>query len=134
MKPSFLAIASLSLLAGAAAAETLTVASAPPVVVQTLPAAGSLDVAPGATEIRVVFSKEMMTDRMWSVVKASADTFPELAGDVRYLDDARTFVIPVRLEGGRAYALWLNTAEKDAFRDAAGRPAIPYLLVFQTKR
>jgi hypothetical protein len=131
---SLLAIASVSLLAGAAAAETLTVASAPPVVVQTLPAAGSRDVASGVTEIRVVFSKEMMTERMWSVVKASADTFPELAGDVRYLDDARTFVIPVRLEGGRTYALWLNTAERDAFRDASGRPAVPYLLVFQTKK
>ena len=69
---------------------------------------------------------------MWSVVKISDDTFPKLAGEVRY-QDARSFVIPVALEPGRTYALWLNYKQNDAFRDVNGGASIPYFLVFQTQ-
>ena len=32
------------------------------------------------------------------------------------------------------YALWLNSAKFGNFKDAEGRAAVPYLLVFKTKK
>lgn len=110
----------------------LTVASAPPVVVKTMPPSGAMDVDTATGEIRIHFSKDMMTDRMWSLVKVSADSFPELSGDVRYLD-SRTFIVPVRLEPGRTYAMWINREPYTNFVDEQRTPAVPYLLVFETK-
>ncbi|GMR22440.1 MAG: hypothetical protein BMS9Abin37_0791 [Acidobacteriota bacterium] len=111
----------------------LSVETAPPVVVETTPRAGAVDVDPNLAEVRVTFSKDMMTDNMWSVVKISDDTFPKLAGEVGY-QDARSFVIPVALEPGSTYALWLNYKQNDAFRDVNGSSSIPYFLVFQTRK
>ncbi len=110
----------------------LSVATAPPVVVETTPRAGATDIDPSVSEVRVIFSKDMMTDNMWSVVKISDETFPTLAGEVGY-QDARTFVIPVALEPESTYALWFNYKQNDAFRDVNGSAAIPYFLVFQTR-
>ena len=124
------------LLIGASAyalrAQRLTVETAPPVVVETAPRAGADGVDPTVTEIRVTFSKDMMTEEMWSVVKVSDDTFPEITGKVRY-EDTRTFVIPVVLEPGTNYAIWFNYKQNDAFRDAGGNVSIPYFLVFKTR-
>ena len=112
--------------------QRLTVETAPPVVVETVPRAGADGVDPTIAEIRVSFSKDMMTEEMWSVVKVSDDTFPEIAGKVRY-EDARTFVIPVVLEPGTNYAMWFNYKQNDAFRDTGGTASIPYFLVFKTR-
>jgi hypothetical protein len=59
-------------------------------------------------------------------------TMPKI-GDPRYDKDERTCIIPVTLEAGRTYALWLNSERFRNFKDRDGRSAIPYLLVFQTK-
>lgn len=136
MKPNrlFCALTLISLAGTAtvyALRPSLSVATAPPVVVETIPRAGAVDINPNLTEVRVTFSKDMMTDNMWSVVKISNDTFPKLAGQVRY-QDARTFIIPVALEPGSTYALWLNYKQNDAFRDVKGSASIPYFLVFET--
>ena len=40
----------------------------------------------------------------------------------------------VRLEPGRTYAWWLNSDKFKNFTDRVGRPAVPYLLIFQTKQ
>ena len=45
----------------------------------------------------------------------SDDTFPKLTGEVGY-QDARTFVIPVTLEPGATYALWLNYKQNDNYK------------------
>ena len=111
----------------------LTLDTAPPVVVETTPRAGATGVDPTLREIRVVFSKDMMTEEMWSVVKINDETFPALAGDVHYVD-SRTFVIPVALEPGTTYAMWLNYKQNDAFRDTNGTPLIPYFMVFETRK
>jgi hypothetical protein len=137
MKPKRLLCAlALACLVGTATVHAvwtgLSVETAPPVVVETSPRAGVSDVDPATSEIRVTFSKDMMTDQMWSVVKVSDETFPELADAVHY-EDARTFVIPVTLERDATYALWLNYKQNDAFRDVNGSPSIPYFLVFQTR-
>ncbi len=111
----------------------ISVRTMPPVVVTTIPQAGATDVDPRIEEVRVRFSKDMMTDEMWSFVKLSDDTFPEIAGEVLYLEDERTCVLPVRLQAGRTYAVWINSDNHNAFRDRENRSAVPYLLVFETR-
>jgi RNA polymerase sigma-70 factor (ECF subfamily) len=115
-----------------ATAEDLTLETAPPVVVKTTPEAGSSDVDPALTEVRVVFSKEM-SDGSWSVVQDTEATFPKIDGQFKYEPGRRTFVLPVKLEPGRNYAVWLNRGRFTNFKDADRRPAVPYLLVFRTK-
>jgi hypothetical protein len=110
-----------------------TVAGLPPVVVETFPVSGARDVAPGETEIRVRFSKEM-TDGSWSWSTAWENSTPESDGPPHYLDDHRTCVMKVRLEPDRTYAWWLNSEKFKNFTDQASRPAVPYLLIFQTRQ
>ena len=52
----------------------------------------------------------------------------------KYLADKRTCVLPVRLEPGQTYAIWVNTDKFGNFKDTDGRSAVPYLLVFRTKK
>jgi RNA polymerase sigma factor (sigma-70 family) len=109
------------------------VADAPPVVVKTVPQAGSDDVDPGLKEVRVTFSKEM-TDQSWSWSTApEGDDLPD-SGKPYYDKDKRTCVLPVKLEPGKTYAVWLNSEKFQNFKDAQGRSAVPYLLVFGTKK
>jgi hypothetical protein len=46
---------------GPVAADDVSVAATPPVVVETTPRAGAVNVDPSLAEIRVTFSKDMMT-------------------------------------------------------------------------
>jgi hypothetical protein len=126
-------VAGLLLAGDARAGEEVSVDSTPPVVVATSPRAGDLAVDPATRGIRVTFSKEMMTQEMWSWVVHSKESFPKVAGDVHYLADRRTCVLPVALEPGKAYAIWVNSPSHDSFRDTGQRPAVPYLLVFETR-
>ena len=119
---------------GLAKAEQMSVKTMPPSVVKTVPQAGDIEVDPSTKEIRVTFSKDMMTKNMWSVCRVSDEAFPESNGKIHYLDDKRTCVIPVRLESGKTYILWLNTEKHDSFRDTENNPSVPYLLVFETKK
>ena len=112
--------------------EAPTVASMPPVVVETSPRAGAVDVDPDLDEIRVTFSKEMK-DQSWSWSTAWKDSTPEMLSPPRYVDDGRTCVARVKLEPGRTYGYWLNSQNFGNFVDQGGRSAVPYLLVFQTK-
>lgn len=115
-----------------AQAEALSLASAPPVVVQTVPAAGATDVDPDLRRIRVTFSKEMQGDA-WSWAIADATQFPRMEGQPAFLPDRRTCELPVQLEPGRTYAIWLNSDKHRDFKDLAGQSAVPYLLVFKTR-
>ena len=130
--PLVIGLALLGLHTGALA-QDVSVAGFPPVVVQTVPASGSQGVDPNLREVRVTFSKEMMTKDMWSFVHARPAPFPEVAGDVHYLKDRRTCVLPVSLEPGKTYGMWINSGEHMAFRDTYQHPAVPYLLVFRTR-
>lgn len=110
-----------------------SVKTLPPVVVRTLPQSGDTAIdAAKVKEIRVTFSKDM-TDKSWSWSQISDDTFPQMTGEIRYQQNKRTCVAPVKLEPGRTYVIWLNSQKYGNFKDADGRPAVPYLLVFETK-
>jgi tRNA A-37 threonylcarbamoyl transferase component Bud32 len=103
-----------------------------PVVVSTVPQSGASGVDPGLRELRVTFSKPML-EETWSWVDLGDGTFPMMTGKPRYLQDGRTCVLPVKLEPGRVYATWINTDSYVNFQDTEGRPAVPYLLIFETR-
>ena len=110
-----------------------SVATLPPVVVKTIPQSGDTAVdAKSVKEIRVTFSKKM-TDKTWSWSQIANDTFPKVTGDIRYDKDGMTCICPVELEPGKTYVSWLNSERFHNFKDADGQPAVPYLLVFETK-
>jgi RNA polymerase sigma-70 factor (ECF subfamily) len=114
-------------------ADELDVGSVPPVVVKTVPEAGSTDADPALTEIRVTFSKDM-EDGTWSWSTVSKDSFPATSGRPRYEEDKRTCVLSVKLAPGKTYGIWVNSQRFRNFKDADGRAAVPYLLVFRTKK
>jgi hypothetical protein len=103
----------------------------PPVVVETFPVSGTRDVESGETEIRVRFSKDMMDSWSWS--SAWENSAPEFIGAPHYEPDSRTCVVKANLEPGHIYAFWLNSDSFQNFKDTESRPAVPYLLIFQTK-
>ena len=107
-------------------------AEQPAVVVETYPVSGAQDVPAGELEIRVRFSKPM-ADGSWSWSDAWENSTAESVGAPHYLADRRTCVLKVRLEPGKTYAWWLNAENFKNFQDRAGKPAVPYLLTFQTK-
>jgi hypothetical protein len=114
-------------------ADGVTLESVPPVVVKTVPEAGAVDVDPKMAETRVTFSKDMQ-DGSWSWATLSKESFPKLDGKPKYLADKRTCVLPVKLEPGKTYAIWVNSERFGNFKDTDGRSAVPYLLVFKTKK
>jgi RNA polymerase sigma-70 factor (ECF subfamily) len=121
-------------LAGAAVlADDISLESVPPVVVKTVPEAGAAEVDPKLTEIKVTFSKDMQ-DGTWSWAILSKESFPVVDGKPKYLKDKRTCVLPVKLEPEKTYAIWVNSEKLDLFKDTGGRSAVPYLLVFKTKK
>jgi Bacterial Ig-like domain len=102
-----------------------------PVVIETQPKNGDQEVDAASTEIRVKFNKPM-ADQSWSWVQISKSSFPETMGDIHYDIDSKTCVMPVKLEPGRKYIIWINSANFQDFKDGEGRPAEPYLLKFAT--
>ncbi len=115
------------------AGEAVSVRALPLVVVKTVPAAGDIMWTPRSAKS---ISKDMMTKQMWSWVIHTRGSFPDVAGDVRYLADRRTNVLPMKLQPGRTYALWINSpnGKHSAFRDRDNNPAMPYLLAFETRK
>jgi tRNA A-37 threonylcarbamoyl transferase component Bud32 len=102
----------------------------PPVVVETFPAAGATNVAPGEVEIWVRFSKPML-DGSWSWSTAWEESAPTMLEQPYYADE-RTCRMNVRLEEGKSYGFWLNSQQFQNFKDRQEMPAVPYLLVFET--
>ncbi len=131
-----LALLIVALFAGlvlnAARADEVTLDSVPPVVIKTVPEAGTDDVDPMTTEIKVTFSKDMQ-DGSWSWSTLSKESFPEINGKPKYADK-RTCVLPVKLEPGKTYSIWVNSEKYTNFKDPDGHAAVPYLLVFRTKK
>lgn len=118
---------------GLARAQGVSVNEMPPSVVKTVPQCGDIAVdAVAAKQIAVTFSKDMM-DNSWSWTQISDESFPKIVGKPRYLGDKRTCVADVTLEPKKTYVIWLNSQKFGNFKDASGKSAVPYLLVFQTK-
>ena len=94
------------------------------------PAVGAIDVDPGLKEIRVTFDRDMERGaHSWC---GGGPRFPEITGKPKWID-ARTCVLPVKLEEGQAYFLSLNTPRFEGFRSFDGWPVIPTPVYFCTK-
>lgn len=117
----------------AAQGQDVTIENAPPVVVKASPQSGANNVDPSTKEIVVVFSKEMK-DGSWSWSTAGKDNYPKSEGKPFYRADKKSCVLPVKLEPGKDYAIWVNSAKFGNFKDSNGQSAVPYLLVFRTKK
>lgn len=118
--------------AAANVSQAQSIEAMPPVVINTIPEAGTTNVAPGIVEIRVTFSKEM-ADNSWSWATAWPGSTPEIVEKPRYEPDHNTCVLKVKLKPGKTYAYWLNSQKFTNFKDKQGHAAVPYLLVFQTR-
>jgi len=103
-----------------------------PVVVKTVPEAGTKDVAPGEMEIKITFSKDM-TDQSWSWATAWQDSSPESIGKPHYDADHRTCIMKVKLEPNKTYGWWINSQKFHGFQDTQNHAAIPYFFVFKTR-
>lgn len=115
--------------------DQVSVETMPPSVIKTVPRAGDTKVDPSIKEISVTFSKEMMTNNQWSWCMYSPETFPQIdKTKIRYLADKRTCILPVKLLPGKTYVIWINTQKFNYFKDKNGNSAVPYLLVFQTRK
>ena len=111
----------------------ISVATLPPVVVRTMPQSGDTAVdASSVKEIRVTFSKEM-ADKTWSWSQLSNDTFPKISGEIHYQGNNAPAWRRWLSSRARTYAVWLNSQNFGNFKDKDGHPAVPYLLVFETK-
>lgn len=64
----------------------------------------------------------------------SKESFPKVVGKPKYLADKRTSVLSVQLEPGKTYTIWLNSEKISNCRGAEDRSAVPFLLVFRTKK
>lgn len=113
-------------------AQEISVEALPPSVVKTVPACGTKTVPATTRQIKVTFSKKMMNGS-WSWSQVSPDSFPEIVGKPKYAADGKTCILNVKLRPKKTYALWLNSQKFQNFKDASGKPAVPYLLVFKTK-
>ncbi len=105
----------------------------PPVVIETVPESGATGVDPSLTEIRATFSKPMQDGR-WAWTIWGEENFPEMTGQPHFLADGRTCVLPVKLKPGKLYAIWLNSDYHQDFKDREGHSAVPYLLIFETRK
>jgi hypothetical protein len=103
-----------------------------PVVIKTVPEAGSKDVPPGEFEVKITFSKEM-ADQSWSWATAWQDSDPKSLGKPHYDADHKTCIMKVKLEPGKTYGWWINSQKFHGFQDTQNHPAIPYLFTFKVK-
>src|SRR5437763_2913819 len=116
------------LIGAAARADDVALESVPPVVVKTVPEAGTAEVDPKLTEIKVTFSKDMQ-DGSWSWVTHSKQSFPKIDGKPKYLADKRTCVLSVKLEPGKTYAIWVNSENVEKLKERVCRTAVLILVV-----
>jgi len=103
-----------------------------PVVIKTVPEAGSKDTPPGEFEVKITFSKPM-ADGSWSWSTAWENSDPQSVGKPHYEADHKTCVMKVKLEPGKTYGWWINSQKFHGFQDSQHHPAIPYLFTFKVK-
>lgn len=108
-----------------------THARSAPRVVALDPPQGATDVDPATTVLRATFDRPM--EASWSWVTEGSDSFPPTTGDAYFEKDAKTAALPVALEPGKSYVVWLNSGEFQLFRDLEGTPAPPLRWTFTTR-
>jgi hypothetical protein len=105
-----------------------------PVVLETTPQDGDVDVDADLGYIMATFS-EAMDNSGWSWVTEVGRSAPSITGLPFYLDEITT-VLPVRLEPATTYGIWINSpddAELRKFTNEAGVSARAHRIRFSTR-
>jgi RNA polymerase sigma-70 factor (ECF subfamily) len=108
-------------------------ASAPasaPRVLTLSPPNGADGVDPALSVLRARFDRPM--EASWSWV-SEGESFPPTTGKAYFETDGLTAALPVKLEPGRSYVVWLNSSQFQLFRDRNGIPAPPLRWTFRTR-
>lgn len=103
----------------------------PPRVVAMDPPNGATGVDPAKAILRATFDRPM--EASWSWVREGTN-FPEARGEAYFEPDGKTAAMPVRLQPGQTYVIWLNQGEYQFFRDRSGTPARPLRWIFSTRQ
>ncbi|MBN1341131.1 MAG: redoxin domain-containing protein [Phycisphaerae bacterium] len=103
--------------------------AAPPQVIKTDPENGAINVTSSLGEIAVTFDQDMNTGG-YSWVRTGA-AFPGNGQKPAWVD-ARTCVLPARLQPNQTYSVGINSQQFTNFRSEDGTPAVPYVLSFWT--
>lgn len=105
-----------------------------PVVLETTPRDGEVDVDAELGQITATFS-EAMDNAGWSWVTEVGRSAPSITGLPFYLDETTT-VLPVRLEPATTYGIWINSpddTELRKFTNPAGVSARAHRIRFTTR-
>ncbi len=116
----------------AAGAVTVAPASGPwPKIIATFPRIGATGVDPKITEITVTFDRNMAKGFSWT---GGPPYFPPNPPGLRpHWRNARTCVLPVRLQAARYYRVGINSPSFMNFRSADGVAARPAAIYFTTR-
>lgn len=93
-----------------------------PVVVETTPSDGEVGVDAELGHIMATFS-EAMDREGWSWVTEVGRSTPSIVGLPFYLDETTT-VLPVRLEPGTTYGIWVNSPDDSSLRKFANNAGV----------
>ncbi len=102
-----------------------------PRVIKSVPAAGALDVDPKLNEISVTFDQDMGKGMSWT---GEPPLFPPIdeGRKLRWID-ARTCVLPVKLEAASYYRVGINSMSFQNFASRQGVAAEPTSIMFATR-
>ena len=106
------------------------VTAAPPKVVITSPDNGEVDVDPSLKEVRIEYDQPMDPDGR-SVLGGGPTALP-FDGEPKFVD-AKTFVIPVKLQPDYDYLFHLNSDTFKGFASKKGEAAEWYTVRFKTR-
>ena len=101
-----------------------------PWVIASSPAIGDSSVDPATGEVAITFDRDMSTGMSWTGRDAEFPPSPE--GQKAYWRNARTCVLPVKLEAGSYYRVDINTYHQN-FRGTDGRAAAQCVVYFTTR-
>lgn len=131
-QPPAVATTTATATASSAAAIPVTSAAAGegPRALRFDPPLGATDVDPARTTMSVTFDRPMDRDG-WAWVVESQDNAPEV-GDSSWDFTAITNTAQVKLQPGRTYVVWINSAQYPYFRDVQGHTLPPIRWTFTT--
>jgi beta-lactamase regulating signal transducer with metallopeptidase domain len=101
-----------------------------PQIVETNPSQGATGVDPGLKEISVTFDRDMEKGMSWTGEPPLFPTFDK-SRQARWID-ARTCVLPVKLEKASYYRLGINSSSFRNFRSSDGVATPPSAIYFCT--
>lgn len=101
-----------------------------PQIVETEPKIGATEVATSLKELRVSFDRDMSKGMSWT---GGPPLFPA-TDDTRKAQwiDARTCILPVKLERGKFYRIGINSKSHRNFAATDGTPTPPTAIYFAT--